>query len=140
MDDLPTNVEALDFCAPRLALAQDSELPEGFVPLRLTLHSGRLTLDLTKPEVLVGRHSEADIRLTLPDISRRHCRFAFADGLWRVFDLSSLNGLFVNNQRLQEAAIFHGDRIKIGSLTFEAQLNYQTIQGTLTDLMLKKAS
>ncbi|HYV37887.1 MAG TPA: FHA domain-containing protein, partial [Gemmataceae bacterium] len=68
------------------------------------------------------RHSAADVRLALPDVSRRHCRFVFSDGSWRVFDLNSLNGVFVNGERLQEATVFHGDRIRIGSLTFECEL------------------
>src|SRR5262249_50890628 len=74
-------------------------------------------------DMLVGRHSCADVRLSLPDVSRRHCRFVFADGSWRVVDMNSLNGLFVNGERLQEATLFHGDRIRIGSLTFEADLS-----------------
>jgi predicted component of type VI protein secretion system len=109
-------------CAPRLARTDNDEQPAPFVPLRLLLHPGGLCVEMTKPDTLVGRHSGADVRLSLPDVSRRHCRFVFADGTWRVFDLNSLNGIYVNGERLHEATVTHGDRIRIGSLTFDVEI------------------
>src|SRR5258707_482200 len=72
-------------------------------PLRLVLQPSGLQIELTGPEMLLGRHSSADIRLPLPDVSRRHCRFVFLDGRWQVFDLNSLNGVFVNDQPVAQA-------------------------------------
>jgi pSer/pThr/pTyr-binding forkhead associated (FHA) protein len=72
--------------------------------------------------MVAGRHSSADLRLPLPDVSRRHCRFAFSNGSWQVFDLSSLNGLFVNNERVEQAMLHHLDLIRIGSYTFQVVL------------------
>jgi pSer/pThr/pTyr-binding forkhead associated (FHA) protein len=91
----------------------------GVVPLRLVLQPSGLTVELNQPALLVGRHSEADVRLPLPDVSRRHCRFVFADGRWQVHDLSSLNGTFVNDQPVQQAALHHHDVVRIGGFTFE---------------------
>jgi len=122
MDDLPPPIEAPPPCAPKLAAPPDCDLPAGFVPLRLLLQPGGLCVNMDKAETIVGRHSGADVRLALPDVSRRHCRFVFADGYWQIFDLNSLNGVFVNGERLQEATIRHGDRVRIGSLTFEVDL------------------
>src|SRR5205814_6955438 len=65
-----------------------------FLPLRLINPQGGMVIRMARPEILVGRHSEVDVRLPLPDVSRRHCRFVYADGNWQVFDLKSLNGLF----------------------------------------------
>jgi hypothetical protein len=100
-----------------------ADLPEGFVPLRLLLQPGGLCLEMNRPDMLLGRHSEADVRLALPDVSRRHCRFVFEDGGWQVADLNSLNGTFVNDERLDVANLRHGDRIRIASLTFVIDLN-----------------
>jgi len=122
MDDFMPPLVAPRPTAPRLATFGDIDMPAGFMPLRLLLQPGGLIIDLNKPDMLVGRHSEADVRLSLPDISRRHCRFVFADGSWRVFDLNSLNGVFVNGERLHESAVFHGDRIGIASLMFDVDL------------------
>jgi pSer/pThr/pTyr-binding forkhead associated (FHA) protein len=95
----------------------------GFVPLRLCLQPGGLCIELPTGDALVGRHSEADLRLALPDISRRHCRLMFQQGNWKVVDLNSLNGVFVNGQRMQESYLYDGDRIRLGSLNFLVQLS-----------------
>jgi hypothetical protein len=122
MDDMP-GFDPHQTCGPRLANPDDGDLPPGFFPLRLVLQPGGLCVSVTKPDAIMGRHSGADVRLSLPDISRRHCRFVSTDGLWQVLDLNSLNGVFVNGERLQEAPLRHGDRIRIGSLTFEVDLS-----------------
>jgi pSer/pThr/pTyr-binding forkhead associated (FHA) protein len=122
MDDTRQPLEADLSCAPRLARNPEADQSPSFVPLRLLLHPGGLCVEITKANMLVGRHSGADVRLSLPDVSRRHCRFVFADGNWRIVDLNSLNGIFINGERLDEATVFHGDRIRIGSLTFEVEM------------------
>jgi pSer/pThr/pTyr-binding forkhead associated (FHA) protein len=101
---------------------QSPEKPGGFVPLTLMLIPSSMTVELTKSDMLMGRHSSADIRLPLADVSRRHCRFFFTDASWRVQDLDSLNGVFVNNQRVREATLKDGDRIRVGSFVFQAML------------------
>lgn len=96
--------------------------PDNFVPLRLVLQQSGVAVELTRPEMLVGRHSEADIRLPLPDVSRRHCRFVFNEGCWQVHDLKSLNGTFVNDEPVDHALVCHGDTVRVGGFTFEADL------------------
>jgi pSer/pThr/pTyr-binding forkhead associated (FHA) protein len=122
MDDMRQFSAAPRPGAPRLADLPPVELPPDFVPLRLLLQPSGLSVDFNQPDMVVGRHSAADVRLSLPDVSRRHCRFLFGDGAWRVFDLNSLNGVYVNGERLQEATVANGDRIRIGSLTFEVEI------------------
>jgi len=98
------------------------DLPMGFVPLRLLLLPGGLCVELTRPNMLVGRHSEADVRLALPDVSRRHCRFLFQHGHWKIIDLDSMNGIFLNGERMQEAALYDGDQVRIGSFLFAVHM------------------
>jgi pSer/pThr/pTyr-binding forkhead associated (FHA) protein len=131
MDDLSAPPDAQETCAPKLAGFSDSDLPSDFVPLRLLLQPGGLCVHLDRPNMIVGRHSQADIRLSLPDISRRHCRFVFADGGWQVIDLYSLNGVFVNGERLHESILRHGDRVRIASLIFEVDLESQVSQAPI---------
>ncbi|NJN37217.1 MAG: FHA domain-containing protein [Nitrospiraceae bacterium] len=38
---------------------------------------------MNRPDMIVGRHTECDIRLPLPDVSRRHCRLQFVEGCWQ---------------------------------------------------------
>ncbi len=97
-------------------------LPKNFVPLRLHMEPGGMCVELAQPDVLLGRHTSADMRIPLPDVSRRHCRFLFSDGLWEVVDLDSLNGVYVNHERLRESVLQRGDNIRIAGLTFLVDL------------------
>ena len=124
MDDSRREVEAAGFADSGSHAAPDHEgLPPHFVPLRLVMQPGGVTVELTRPDMLLGRHSEADVRLPLPDVSRRHCRFEFRDGSWHVRDLKSLNGTYVNDQAVDYTAIFHGDTVRIGGYLFGIDLS-----------------
>jgi hypothetical protein len=89
---------------------------EGFAPLRLRTEPGRVPIVVARPEAVVGRHTEVDVRLAFPEVSRRHCRLAFEQGQWRVHDLNSLNGVFVNDDRMADAPLFEGDRLRVGPI------------------------
>jgi len=102
-----------------------------FLPLRLILFPGGWATTLKKPDMVAGRHSSADLRLPLPDVSRRHCRFVFTDGSWRVFDLKSLNGLYVNNERVEQAELHHQVLVRIGSYTFQVDLEGASVGAPL---------
>jgi len=124
MDDLTQEDQAPSLIIRRIPANSPplEELPDGFQPLRLTFRPGRLCLELLHPEMMLGRHTRADIRLTLPDISRRHCQFRYSDGQWEVVDLNSLNGVYINGERLDESVLCQGDTLRIGSLYFVVDL------------------
>jgi pSer/pThr/pTyr-binding forkhead associated (FHA) protein len=96
--------------------------PADFFPLRLVLQPSGMIVEFTRPDMLLGRHSDADVRLPLPDVSRRHCRFTFSSNRWQVLDLNSLNGVFVNGERVQQATLRAGDAVRIGGFTFTVDL------------------
>jgi pSer/pThr/pTyr-binding forkhead associated (FHA) protein len=124
MDDPRLDAEAGDrpLQGPhRRPARQDGTAPE-WVPLRLVLRPGGQVVECTRPDLVVGRHSHADVRLPLPDVSRRHCRLVCADGGWQVFDLNSLNGVFVNGEQVQQATLRHRDQLKIGGFLLEVDL------------------
>lgn len=110
-----------DRAAPICALPI-GPVPEGFVPLRLVLVPSGYAVQLTRVDCLIGRHSDADVRLPLPDVSRHHCRFLWVDGQWQVTDLGSLNGTFVNDQPVRQATLRADDRVRIGGFTFRVEL------------------
>jgi pSer/pThr/pTyr-binding forkhead associated (FHA) protein len=108
---------------PRAATKpSDLPSPPAFVPLRLVLQPSGPTVELGRPDMLIGRHSDADVRLPLPDVSRRHCRFVFKEGSWEVVDLNSLNGLYVNGERVQRTVLHHRDVVGIGGFRLEVDL------------------
>jgi pSer/pThr/pTyr-binding forkhead associated (FHA) protein len=92
------------------------ELSVGFVSLRLRSEIDDAVIDVNQPAALLGRHSDADLRFAFEDVSRRHCRFAFENGQWRVYDLRSLNGVFRNGEAVIEATLYAGDRLRMGSV------------------------
>jgi hypothetical protein len=79
-----------------------------------------LTLDgksrpLTKPEVVLGRSREADIRLADPNVSRKHAAIRRIGSAYWVADLGSTNGTLVNGRRVTRHELEDGDRITLGS-------------------------
>src|SRR3954454_3778394 len=53
--------------------------------------------------VSAGRHPESDIFLDDITVSRRHVEFHRAEGSYRVHDVGSLNGTYVNRDRIDDA-------------------------------------
>jgi pSer/pThr/pTyr-binding forkhead associated (FHA) protein len=108
---------------------REAELAADCVPLRLVLQPGGAVIEVTRPEVLVGRHSAADVRLPLPDVSRRHCRLHWAEGCWQVIDLDSLNGVYVNDEPVLQAPLHPGDLLRVGGFTFAVELAAAPVDG-----------
>ncbi|MQY16101.1 hypothetical protein SRB5_62930 [Streptomyces sp. RB5] len=62
-----------------------------------------------------GRHPQSDIFLDDVTVSRRHVEFRRgADGLFSVADVGSLNGTYVNRERIDSAVLTGGDEVQIG--------------------------
>jgi predicted component of type VI protein secretion system len=91
-------------------------------PLRLALQGGDLRIVIETSGQYLGRHTEADVRVALADVSRQHCRFVFRDGQWLVLDLNSLNGTFVNEECVHQASLQAGDILRVGSFRFLVEI------------------
>ncbi|MFD8079687.1 FHA domain-containing protein [Streptomyces sp. NPDC059718] len=62
-----------------------------------------------------GRHPESDIFLDDVTVSRRHVEFRRAqDGSFTVSDVGSLNGTYVNRERIDSVTLSSGDEVQIG--------------------------
>lgn len=118
----PAEANGLPLRGPHWQRGSPEGAPAPLLPLRLVNQQGGMIIRITQPEVVVGRHSQVDVRLPMPDVSRRHCRLVYANGTWQVFDLKSLNGVFVNGQRVESAVLGHGDVLSIGGFTFDVNL------------------
>jgi pSer/pThr/pTyr-binding forkhead associated (FHA) protein len=68
----------------------------------------------------IGRGRDAAIVLPHPLVSRRHCELYEAAGQLMVRDLGSLNGTFVNSERVTESPLPAGELLTIGTVTFRA--------------------
>ena len=70
----------------------------------------RLDGDLTT----AGRHPDSDIFLDDVTVSRRHAEFYRHGPRFTVRDVGSLNGTYVNRERIEEAELAGGDEVQIG--------------------------
>jgi pSer/pThr/pTyr-binding forkhead associated (FHA) protein len=61
-----------------------------------------------------GRHPESDIFLDDITVSRRHAEFVRQAGGYLVRDVGSLNGTYVNRERIDEGTLRNGDEVQIG--------------------------
>ena len=76
----------------------------------------------------IGRSSQNTISLVGPAVSRNHCRVTYDYGVWRVNDLGSKCGTFVNGERLEsELTLKPGDVIRISTNAFRFDLIDQNI-------------
>lgn len=70
---------------------------------------------LDTEETTVGRHPHADIFLDDVTVSRKHAMFlAVPEGGFAVSDSGSLNGTYVNRERVERAVLKAGDEVQIG--------------------------
>jgi diguanylate cyclase (GGDEF)-like protein len=67
--------------------------------------------------VVIGRSHEVDITLVDDGISRKHATIEKDGDVWRIRDLGSTNGLFINGNRVDTQNLADGDHIRVGSTT-----------------------
>jgi signal transduction histidine kinase/pSer/pThr/pTyr-binding forkhead associated (FHA) protein len=91
--------------------------------------------DLTQAVYAVGRDSSNQVRLHDTEVSRRHAEFRLEDGEYRLVDMGSANGTFINNQRVKDWVLHSGDQILIGqtTLVYTAGRNENQITSDLAD-------
>jgi pSer/pThr/pTyr-binding forkhead associated (FHA) protein len=96
--------------------AELDALPEGVGLLVVTRgpNSGsRFALD--EPLVTAGRHPDSMIFLDDITVSRRHAEVRKVEDGYTVADVGSLNGTYLNRQRVEEAPLHDGDELQIGT-------------------------
>lgn len=110
--------------APQLSLEERAAveaLPAGSA--LLVAHSGpnkgaRFLLD--SDTTSAGRHPDADIFLDDVTVSRKHVEFRRTERSFEVVDTGSLNGTYVNHDRVDKVELRSGSEVQIGKfrLTF----------------------
>lgn len=83
--------------------------------------------------ITIGREPGNTIVLTSTQVSRRHARIVQDGNQFIVIDQQSGNGVLLNGQRVEQAALSNGDTIQIGPATIRVTLSGATGQGAATD-------
>ena len=73
-----------------------------------------------KDGAVIGRSRSADLQFEESSLSRHHAKLALSDGRWKIIDLGSSNGTFVNGVLVQTGtALNDGDEIRLGELALQ---------------------
>lgn len=81
----------------------------------------RIDLRPHQKSYVIGRSVGSTIRLDDTEVSRRHAEISFKNDCFRITDLNSANGTFLNGQQISDEALRTGDSLRLGStlLTFQ---------------------
>ena len=106
----------------KAAKTKPAKRPRG-APTHISITEGANageTVSLDQAPLLIGRGSDAAIRLDDDYVSTRHARIASSGDQWFVEDLGSTNGTYIGSSRLtQPTTIQLGTQIRIGKTTLE---------------------
>ncbi|NNE12267.1 MAG: FHA domain-containing protein [Ilumatobacter sp.] len=99
-DDLTVPMGELDVGVGVLIVRAGSQAGDRF----------KLEGDVTR----LGRHPDSEISLDDITVSRRHAEVQRTEQGYAVADSGSLNGTYVNQERVERATLQHGDELQIG--------------------------
>lgn len=93
--------------------------------------------DGTKPDVWeIGRDPSCEVVVDEPSVSARHAQLIHDNGRWRLVNLVSANGIFVNGEKRLTAYLADGDEIRLGI----ASLIFRAAAGSVVAAAAKAAS
>lgn len=79
------------------------------------------TLVVDKKKILIGSSDKCDFKISDKSVSSMHAFLCIKGEGFQVKDLYSEGGVFVNGRRVEEATVFSGDTLTIGTLSFQVE-------------------
>lgn len=124
--DLAEPAPATAPAVPRPVAAQPERQPAARkLPTELVLHPVQgppHTVSLDGDRLVFGRANNVDQRLEDDYVSDEHAELVHADGQWRVRDLGSTNGTYLNGQKvIAPTAVAAGDQLQLGKTRLEVR-------------------
>ncbi len=74
---------------------------------------------LTSDRTTIGRSQVCDIQIDEPSLSSEHARLVRSEDGWRVINLLSTNGVFVNDEKVFSHRLDDGDVIRLGRISLK---------------------
>lgn len=108
--------------------APQSQQPAGHVFHEIVLRPRQMSEGLraeyrvARFPATIGRHATNSVELTSDSISRYHARIEQSGSVFRLMDLRSSNGTFVNGRRVQVAEISDQDTVSFGTIEFSVTI------------------
>ncbi len=85
----------------------------------------------------IGRNNDCQIRIPLAEVSRHHAEIILEEDRVVLKDLSTVNGTFLNNRRVQEEDLEPGDQIVIGPVVFTVRIDGDPSEDELIEIRTK---
>ncbi|MFE7976978.1 FhaA domain-containing protein [Streptomyces shenzhenensis] len=101
---------------PQPAAQRPSAAPASGGRTRYWIEINGTRHQISRPTLVLGRSTEADVRIDDPGVSRRHCEIRTGTPS-TIQDLGSTNGIVVDGQHTTRATLRDGSRIVVGSTT-----------------------
>jgi hypothetical protein len=111
------DTESADASARPDAASEATDKPLGGFPVLIITQgpgSGK-KLPLVPITMTLGREHDNNIELKDEEVARYHARISFQAGEYILADLESSSGTWVNDEKITEVALRHGDKVKVGS-------------------------
>lgn len=75
---------------------------------------------IERDTLVIGRSRDTDLQLDVDGVSRKHARITRSgQHTLSLVDLGAKNGTYLNGERIDVAALHHGDRIQIGEIVLQ---------------------
>lgn len=116
VQDRPTiqlQLESASGSPDEISLDLDDLPGDGVLVVRAGPNAGS-TFAVDKDLITAGRHPDSDIFLDDITVSRRHAEVVRTEGGLRVRDVGSLNGTYLNRERIEEGDLNDGDVVQVG--------------------------
>jgi pSer/pThr/pTyr-binding forkhead associated (FHA) protein len=107
------------------SLGNTQEIPrKTFVGRIPTIHHAFLEImdeekrriKLGEEAVIIGRTSDCDIQILTDNVSRKHARISYLNEEYKIEDLGSTNGIYVNGVKVEKCILRKHDVLEIGGL------------------------
>ena len=120
LDDRTITLSTVDPLQDAPGVDDDIHVPVGDLPVEvgvLIVRAGSQAgarFSLEEPVTRLGRHPDSEISLDDITVSRRHAEIERTPEGHVVTDAGSLNGTYVNQERIERMLLRHGDELQIG--------------------------
>jgi pSer/pThr/pTyr-binding forkhead associated (FHA) protein len=74
------------------------------------------TFTLGEDDVIIGRVDDCDIQIATTNVSRRHARISYNNEEYRIEDLGSTNGIYINGVKVERCVLRKHDVLEIGGV------------------------
>ncbi len=94
-------------------------------------------VDITKgTNLVIGRGNDANYQIKSGALSRKHCQIYDNGNFLIIEDLESLNGTYVNHQKIKQTRLNHGDEIQLGPVVIKVETIYTGNDSKDSDIII----